>query len=914
MRFYAHLRRSAVASATIFLVREVRILSGGQNIPERLPSGERSRGIRKYLAKGECFVGKIGKRAAAWLLVIVLLMGIGSMAGCGQGENEGSGNGSSAAGQEKGGSENGDMEEDGQAANGEASDVMGRYLEEMNDSLKDNLNVGSRIQRMEDGSLVIISTNSGKWVSGDNGITWEWEEMAWFEELSASNWIMNIAVAKDGYMAVIYEAKEEDSAEGSAGEGAGNSSADEDGNAGEDAGNGDAEEHSTSSGESGDSPNAESEGQGEDMEVGSAGKDAEDGEEMQSMDFSIHPKYGLVTPEGNFVEVEIPYRDSYYVNSFTFSEDGRLFGAALGGKVYEVDKETGSGEEILELSGWAQHMAAKDGRLMMVNQDGVTIVDMDTWEIVEDKALDDFLDEQGNSLVYSTTGIQPLLLMPGEDGILYFAFEKGIYRHILGGSLVERVADGSLNSLGNPSYGISDGVLLDDDVFLILYANGELMRYSYDPNTPAVPEIRLKAYSLMENGLLQTAISSYQAMHPEVYIQYEVGINENGAETREDALKKLNAEIAAGKGPDFFLLDDMPIDSYMEKGVLMDLTPYLEGKGEDEYFTNVINAFQKPEGTFVVPAQFQTAILVGKMDDIDKMTDLEAIAKMVESYREEKAEGMIFGARSEAELINKLLPSCTPAWKDDEGKVDKEALEEFYGLAKRIWDAESAGVSEEMKEEYEQWLKDMKESGMTDVEIRESQFSIGNELLNYLVGSQEFVAGVIGDSFSFDTMISCFKIKGKTDSSFRAYSGQAQGVFLPDGLMGISSTSRYQDIAAGLLEEMLDGEGWGGMPVGKEKCKERFLINATEDGGSYGAMGVSDQDGGNYIGLDIYPASEEEIELLIKTITEGNTPYIRDSILENAVCDAGIKVLQGELSALEGAEEVVQKTAIYMSE
>ena len=54
----------------------------------------------------------------------------------------------------------------------------------------------------------------------------------------------------------------------------------------------------------------------------------------------------------------------------------------------------------------------------------------------------------------------------------------------------------------------------------------------------------------------------------------------------------------------------------------MDLTPYLEGKGEDKYFTNIINAFRKPEGTFVVPVQFQTSVLVGKKDDIEKMDGL----------------------------------------------------------------------------------------------------------------------------------------------------------------------------------------------------------------------------------------------------------------------------------------------------
>lgn len=891
-------------------------------------------------------MGKTGKRAIIWLITAALLLGAGSMSGCGQGGTGGNRDGSGAAGEEKGGSVDGEARNGNPADEGEAPDVMGRYLEEVDDSLKNELNVGSRIQRMEDGSLVIISTNSGKWVSEDNGATWEHEEMAWFEELSASNWIMNIAVAKDGHMAVIYEPQE--NMDGSAGEDAGNGGTGEEEGAGKDTEDGIEEDAEENSGESNAAKGAEqedagagkagtdAEGNSDAEENGSAdaeengnadaerndgadaeenaGEFAEDGEEMWSMDFSIHYRYGVVTPEGEFMDVEIPYQDSEYVNNFFFSEDNRLFGAALGGKIYEVDLESCSWKAVIELSGWAQYIAGKDGRLMMVNRDGVTIADMDTWEIVEDEALNDFLDEQGSSLEYSTAGIQPLLLIPGEEGILYFAFDKGIYRHIIGGSLVERVADGSLNSMGNPSYGMTGGVLLDDDVFLILYGSGEIMRYSYDPNIPAVPEIQLKAYSLTENGLLQTAISSYQSRHPEVYIRYETGINENGAATREDALKKLNAEIAAGKGPDFFLLDDMPVDSYVEKGVLMDLAPYLAEKGEDKYFTNIINAFRKPEGTFVVPAQFQASILVGKMDDIEKMSGLEEIAQMVEKYREEKADGMIFGARSEEELLNKLLPSCAPAWKDDEGKVNKDALEEFYGLAKRIWDAESAGISDDMKEEYEEWLEDLKESGMTDGEIRESQFDVGGRIIEYLTGGQEFVAGVIADSFSFDTMVSCFRIKGKTDSSFRAYSGQAQGVFVPDSLMGISSTSPHQDIAVGLLEEMLDSDGWRGMPVGKEKCKERFLINMTEDGSSYGSMGVASQDGSNYIGLDIYPASEEEIGLLMQAITEADTPYIRDSVLENAVCDAGVKVLQGEISAMEGAEEVIQETAIYMSE
>lgn len=819
------------------------------------------------------------ERGAAWLLTLVMIAGTLGIMGCGRTGDAPTGNDGSA----------GETESKGAAGMGEDRDadgekVMGRYLEQMDDSLKEELNVESKMAKMDDGSLVIMSKRSGKWVSKDNGDTWEKEELAWYTELDASNWLMDIAVAKDGYTAVIYESKEGAGDEGADGEDGSDAEDNIEEDAGEDSG-------------------------------GGSGDDGEDGGiEMQTMDFSVRPQYGLIAPDGSFQKIEIPYKDGEYINRFVFSDEGRLFGAALNGKVYEIDREDGSCSELIELPHWAQYMAAKGDKLMMADGRGVTILDLSSGEVLEDMVLDNFMKEQGSILEYTTTGINPLLILPGEEGILYFVFEKGIYRHVIGGNVIEQVADGTLTSLGNPSYGLADGVLLENDVFLILFSSGEIAKYTYDPNLAAVPEVQLKAYSLTENEQLRTVISSYQASHPEVYIRYETGMEGNLAMTREDALKKLNAEIAAGKGPDIFILDDMPMESYVEKGVLMDLAPYLEGMGEDQYFTNIIRAFETPDGTFGVPAQFQIALLAGKKDDIEKMTDLEAIAEMAEAYRERKADGMIFGARGEEELLNVLTPVCAPSWKTEEGKINKEALTEFYTLAKRIWDVENEGLDEESREEYERWLEDMRTSGTTEKEMREYQSSIGGKLLNYVTGDQEFVAGMISDSFDLDQMISCFKIKGKTDGGFVPYSGQAEHVFVPGSVMGISQTSEYKDIAAELLKDMLNDDGWRGMPVNREKCEERFRINATEDGGSYGSIGVSSQDGSNFIGLDIYPASEEEIGLLMKVAEEGRTPYVRDSVLEGAVYETGRKVLRGEMDISAGVEEVMKKTEIYMSE
>ena len=154
-----------------------------------------------------------------------------------------------------------------------------------------------------------------------------------------------------------------------------------------------------------------------------------------------------------------------------------MFGSSIDGRVYEIDRETGEKKEVAELSHWTTYMTEKDGKLMLVNSDGVTIVDTASGMIVEDKVLDDFLKAQfGSNIDSQVAGVKPLLLMPGEDGILYLALGKGIYRHVIGGNVMEQVVDGTLNSLSDPSCGLADGLLLEDNVFLLVRSSGEVMR------------------------------------------------------------------------------------------------------------------------------------------------------------------------------------------------------------------------------------------------------------------------------------------------------------------------------------------------------------------------------------------------------------------------------------------------------
>lgn len=776
--------------------------------------------------------------------------------------------------------------------------AMGRYVETVNSTLEDMVYAGTKIQRMDDGSLVAFDRHKGMFVSKDEGKTWELKPLAWHEELAAKDevYIMNIAVSKDGYIGVIYSENDNSKdAENKTSEA-------------------ETEESETEMEES-ETETAEW-GEKETEETGETETDEAGGIELETgIDYRIHPKILLAAPDGSITEFEIPYEGSEYLENLEFSDDGRLFGAALGGRIYEIDRADGSYELITELSDWAFSLAVCDNILLCENTEGITIYDMEKDEIIEDNTLDEFItSEFGGKLEFVNMTAVPILMLPETENILYLICEKGIYRHAIGGSMLEQLTDGTLTSLNDPRHQIMDGMLLEDGAFQILFWGGTLINYIYDPDMPTLPDIQLRAYSLEENYAIKRAISNYQSSHPEVYIKYETGMSGESSVTREDALKKLNTEIAAGTCPDIMIMDNMPVESYIGKGILMDLTPYLENLDKENYFTNVLNTFKTDAGTYAVPVEFEIPLLAGDGKLLSQTESLNNLAELLELCREEKPQGSLLGVMSEDILLGKIMPAGMAAWKKADREIDEEALVSFFETAKRIWDAESAGITQQMKAEHEEMMNQMLESmGMSGFNSSEYFLQIGSSAIDYAVGKQEFIVGSLNDSLTFDTLVSTFKIKGRTTGDYTLIREKGEGVFIPATFVGISATSKYQDIAGELLKKMLEGEVIAGFPVNKEEWRKRMLVNTTDDGEAYGSMMISDEN--DYtVTLDVYPASEEEITKLLQTADGAAVPYIKDAVIESAVYEAGKKVLGGEITAEKGAEEVINKVAIYMAE
>ena len=773
----------------------------------------------------------------------------------------------------------------GTGGSGNVEKVMGRYVESVNGDMADFALEGSRLVQLEDGRLMMFSPRSGKWVSEDGGESWTPESLAWFSQMRTRNdYIMDIAVSADGYVGIIFcEGKEGSDGQESAGEGA-------------------------EDGENGTAGTGVGAGNGENGEKGDVVEKSEaDGGELR-------PKYMVYSPDNEGVEFEIPYERNKYLHRLSFSEDGRLFGAAMDGKIYEIDWKQGEQRVAAEADGLVYHMEVWGGRIVCCGGKGIAIFDLDTGEPVADRAIEEFLNtEMKENMVYATAGVLPLLVIPAGEDILYLVCEKGIYRHVFGGNLVEQLADGTLNSLGNPSYGLGDGILMGEDEFLLLFTNGQLGDYSYDPDVPATPDILLRAYSLEESEQLKKVIADFQAKHPEVYVRYDVGLDGNSSATREDALKKLNTEIAAGNGPDLFILDDMPVDSYMEKGVLADLTPYLEAYGEG-YFQKILRAFESEGKIQAVPTGFTIPIVGGRAEDVGKMKNLASIAEVVRQRRKEMPTGSILGPVREKDMIKQFLWVCAPSWKKEDGSVEEEKLEEFFAGIQEVWDAEKEGITDTMRKKTDDFYLRQAEQGNSEEALEEFRINhIGWSGDQYMIRGQEFFMGDIDSCGTMDLAMSCFHVKGREDGDFASYGGQVSNVFIPQTIAGISQTSEHREMAAEMVGMLIEESYWSGLNLNKEQLKKDLRTYATEDGSSYASAGGSGEDG-TYFSYEIYPASEEEVDRLIQIAEQAEAPYVKDRVLEKAVREAGEKVLKGEMTAKEGAKEVVNRVALYLAE
>lgn len=858
---------------------------------KRLAEVEKLRKRREICVKAKRYGKLAGRLLSAGM---VLVMTIASVCGCGNGGNEQKGDGKAD------GSGNtvadGSRQADDSSGDGVA---MGRYLEEVTELSENLTGYRNHIFRLSDGRLMISDPGNPFLVSDDNGATWVEEENDWLASIRQDDgYIQSCDVGADGTIGIIYTSAGQEMTDDDPEEAAGTQET-------EDSGNTDADEQ-TGDGNKADSTEP-SDGTEEDsfQEVSGEGW------------WQEHMTVLVVKPDGTQITVELPATEEEEAVNIWIADNGRIFVGTYGTVLYEAG-EDGSCTEFLTLENSPQKIVFQGNRMIIDGYafDGLLLYDMDAEEYVTDDVLDTFVRENYGSRTFNGGAWCDMYFFAGEEGVIYLAGDRGVHRHVIGGGAMELIIDGNLSTLANPGFHLLGMTTLDNNEFMAIYSDSRLVRYVYDPTVPTVPNETVKAYSLTESNTLRQAISIYQTEHPEVYVEYEIGMEDNSSVTREDALKKLNTEIMAGSGPDVLILDGLPMDSYIEKGLLADISPLVDGLAEEgRLFGNIVEAFRKDGKMYTVPCEIQLPTLLGREKYVSGIQNLKDIADAVEALRADNPEKDLLRVCTEKGIMRTFSMACAPAWKTESGEIDLAAVEEFLVQTRRIYEAQMDGLPEEVIEDYKRLSEDYLEYYGTNYEDYK-YFAYGMDDMNYTMGYRQLLAGTLGYAYAYAELTSVPKTKRFADCVNIPMNGQSSNVFCANTLLGISAVTEHQEHAEGLLKVLLGTTdiSANGFPVNQEAFEDSLYPDDYESPDTaYGDMAYLDENGQGFT-WTIYWFDESQADELRNRMKTVDTPYMEDSVLEEAVYQAGIAYMRGEMSVEEAVAEVEKNMAVYMAE
>lgn len=607
------------------------------------------------------------------------------------------------------------------------------------------------------------------------------------------------------------------------------------------------------------------------------------------------------------LDIDLPSGDKEYnkgfnsLNSLTFAPNGDLFGIGYNGIIYQVDSSTGKIKNTYTCKDSLRQYSIIGNTLIAVTGKDVERFDIATGKQTDDiKVLADYLPYSGES---SKENI--CLLTPGKDkNELYFCNDKGLFRYVLGGNIVERMVDGSLTSFGTVDMSYMNIVANSDGSFLILYKNNDskysLMNYSYSKTTSTVPSNEVTVYSLNDNTTIRQEISLFQKANPDTFAMYEAGMSENNGQSPEDAIKTLNTEIMAGKGPDVMIMNDLPIDSYIDKGLLTDLSDVLgEYTKDDKLFKNIAEAYRNDDGIFVAPIRFEVPVLYSKQQVLGQLTDLKSLADFAKKFREQSPDkGLILDIMDSDSLVRQMFAVNADEWIKKDGTIDKSKLTDFFTFTKDIYQASIKGRKKSEMDAYEQ--KSKAYSG------KKQQQNFGS-FWPYDVNEGRTQLG-IGSVNVINSLVYIASAMNNDKSAAYEPINQEKGYFIPTISVGVNANTKNTDAAKKFVSYLFGEEGQkvsigGGLPINKkvfaDSTKPKDVTDLNE------ALA-------NQYKIE-WPSGKQfsDFENMIGTL---KTPVYQNTVVLDAVLEVSDKCMKGSISVAEAVDTLIQKVNIYLSE
>ena len=226
---------------------------------------------------------------------------------------------------------------------------------------------------------------------------------------------------------------------------------------------------------------------------------------------------------------------------------------------------------------------------------------------------------------FSADGFAGLGFSP--DGALYLCDGTGVYVHTADGTIWERIVDGNTCNLGLPSFYLNGMTIrhADSDIIYVYGGEGIVLEYRFDPTAPLTASRQINIFSLHANETVQQAVVVFNRAQSDVLATYTVAMDQGAGGTEQDYIKALNTELLAGTGPDVMVLDGLPVDSYIQKGVLADIGSVVDAA--EAVLPNIRSASQADDGLlYAMPSGIQLPLAFAPGSGESMFSSLSALA------------------------------------------------------------------------------------------------------------------------------------------------------------------------------------------------------------------------------------------------------------------------------------------------
>lgn len=526
-----------------------------------------------------------------------------------------------------------------------------------------------------------------------------------------------------------------------------------------------------------------------------------------------------------------------------------------------------------------------DGSIAANTEDGTyTVYDKD-------------LGVQGTFTLEQQTAVQ----MCGDAKNWYMISEEGITRLTVGNDIREVIMDGSMGAMGSPLNVPAGAVIGGENDFYVLYNQETSQTYSmahyvYDEDIAAVPEKTLQVFGLSESDTVHQAITGFQKAHPDVKVEFQTSGKAEG-EVSTDDIRTLNTELLSGNGADVLLLDGLPVDAYIEKGILADMTDLMESLlDEDSYLEAILkNTVQKDGKIYGLPVRFGVPVIYGNEEVKEAMKSLDSL----KAYLDEQPDASVFGVADRVYIRDFLFQIYQEEILEENGKVNQEKLAELLELEGKIAVNAKAAIFEEELE------------GETlDAEGRNPFSNMGDAgIINHPEGaSTNLIFGVANMMFPYAVMR---QLELSPDT--------LDGMYLPEGVVGINRNSEQQELAVEFVkylfsEEVQSAQLNDGLPVLISALESQKNEADSEYAQSFYGTSSWKLEGEDEIRIEAGYPTVEEVEGLIQMCHSLTKPAEQDRVVWNIYRDEADQYLGGNIDAETAAGNVAQKVDTYLAE